>query len=265
MARKKTVSEPVEKEENLPVVIDFEDDADSGLEAADSDSFAIPLLKVLQKVSPQCDKDDGAYIKGAVPGDFYNSVTNELYPGDKGVIVIPCNFKHTCIEWVPRDSGGGFVAEHNPTSPDIAARTRLPNKATERLPNGNDIEDTRSHYCLLIKNDGSFESVLLPLTSTQIPVSKKWVTRIKSIRKPKSTGGVYNPASFSHMYRLTTITKSNDKGSWKLIEIDMVGPVTEPLIYGEAKALYNAVQAGAVQAQHDAPQTEKSVEEGTEY
>lgn len=254
-----------EKKDNLPAAIDFEDDAGKGIEGADNDSYAIPLLKVLQKVSPQCDPDNGAYMEEAKPGDFYNTITNELYSGSKGVTVIPCYFKHTFIEWVPRDAGGGFVAEHNPTSPDIADRRRVPNKSIEKLPNGNDIEDTRGHYCLLVKEDGLTETVLLPLTSTQIPVSKKWLTRIGAIRKPKKSGGMFNPSSYSHMYKLTTVVKSNEKGSWRLLEVNMLGEVTDPNLYIEAKAFYDNIVSGAIRAQHDTPTESAPVDDDAPF
>ena len=50
-----------------------------GFEEADADSFAIPFLAMLQKGTPQADPDDPAYIKGAKPGMFMNTVTLELF------------------------------------------------------------------------------------------------------------------------------------------------------------------------------------------
>ena len=71
-----------------------------GFEESDSDSYAIPRLKLLQKLSPEVDEDNGEYIEGAKHGQFFNTATGELFPD--GVKVIPCHYRRSFIEWVPR-------------------------------------------------------------------------------------------------------------------------------------------------------------------
>ena len=83
-----------------------------GFENADSDSFSVPFIKVLQKLSPVVDEDHEDHIDGAKAGMFYNTVTNELFPD--GLTVIPCHYARVFIEWVPRESGGGIVNVFEP-------------------------------------------------------------------------------------------------------------------------------------------------------
>ena len=75
-------------------VMDFEADSGAGFEGADSQSFAIPYLIILQSNSPQVDEDDGKYIKGAKVGMFLNTVTGEIFDGKEGVNLVPCTSPH---------------------------------------------------------------------------------------------------------------------------------------------------------------------------
>jgi len=238
------------EEKNVLAVLDFEADAGAGLENADSDSYAIPMIKILQSLSPQCDKEDG--IKGAESGHFFNTVTNEVYDGTVGIRVIPCYFKHTFIEWVPRTSGGGYVGEYAPTDAVLSTRVRG-EKGVDLLPNGNEIQDSRSHYCLLLRDDDTYEPVLLTLAMTQIPASKKWMTRMNNIRKHGRTGNLYNPPTYSHIYRLTTVKRENEKGKWRVLEVNMETEIKDTALYLAAKDFHSKVVEGKVREKHEAP------------
>ena len=67
--------------ESLPadLMADLEQNQGAGMENADKDSFAKPMLSVLQKMSPQVDEDDPSYIEGAKPGKIYDNITQEVY------------------------------------------------------------------------------------------------------------------------------------------------------------------------------------------
>ena len=67
------------------------EDASVGQESMTNEDYMIPRLQVLQTNSPQVNKRDGKYIEGAEVGDIMNSVTKDIYSGEKGVTVIPVN------------------------------------------------------------------------------------------------------------------------------------------------------------------------------
>ena len=51
----------------------------SGLENINSaDDQALPFLKVLSQLSPQCNKTSNNYVEGAEPGMIYNTVSGTL-------------------------------------------------------------------------------------------------------------------------------------------------------------------------------------------
>ena len=61
----------------------FEADANAGSQNITQDDLALPFLKVLGQLSPEVNKQNAKFIKGAEPGMIVNSVTKELYDGKK--------------------------------------------------------------------------------------------------------------------------------------------------------------------------------------
>ena len=223
----------------------MEQDAGAGFEGAGVESYAIPFLSVLQSGSPQCKKSEGAYIKGAEEGMLYNSVTQEVFNGEEGVLLVPCAYKRAFLKWAPRDSGRGFMGEFLASSAEVTAAAGNGYEDDE----GNHYADTRTHYCLLLAKDGSASPAVLSLSSTQIKKSRQWMTRMTNISAKRADGSSFTPPMFSHIYRLTTVPESNDKGSWMGVKLELVGPVTDAALYTKAKGFRDAVQAGTVKEQ----------------
>lgn len=251
---KKTGKKTDKKTGTALAVLNIEADAGVGFEGADRDSYAIPMLTILQKMSPQCDESDGAFVDGAKPGMFFDNVNERVLDGKAGVTVIPVAFKRSFIEWRTREAGGGFVAEH-----DVADGTELMRQTTRNekghdiLPNGNQLADTRQHYVLIVEADGGTSPALISFTSTQTKKSKRWMTAMNNRKMKRADGSVFTPPMFASKFRLTTVPESNDKGSWSAWKIEPAGDVTDPDQYGAAKAFRAAIAGGTVKAQHDAP------------
>jgi hypothetical protein len=72
-------------------------DEGAGSENIGAKDMAIPRISILQKGSPQCDKAEGAYIKGAEPGDFYDNVANKVFA--KGVSQGQLGVDHQEARW----------------------------------------------------------------------------------------------------------------------------------------------------------------------
>ena len=66
----------------------------SGLENVSSaDDLALPFLKVLSQLSPQCNKTSNNYVENAEPGMIYNTVSGTLFDGEQGIDVIAVNWR----------------------------------------------------------------------------------------------------------------------------------------------------------------------------
>jgi hypothetical protein len=225
----------------------FEEDAAKGLGKIGQEDLALPFLKILGQLSPEVNKRDGKYVEGAEPGMIYNSVSGDLYDGVKGIDVIPCFYKLEYIEWKDRGEGPGAPVAIYDSSSDIMSKTKPDANYKDRLPNGNYIEKTASHFVIITGDSPS--TALIAMKSTQLKISRKWNSMMSGI-KLKGKNGLYTPASFSHIYKLKTTQMSNDKGTWFGWEVSKVGPISDASIYQQAKSFSESISKGAVKAKH---------------
>jgi hypothetical protein len=225
----------------------FEEDAAKGLGAIGQDDLALPFLKILGQLSPEVNKRDGKYVEGAEPGMIFNSVSGELYDGVKGLDVIPAFYKLEYIEWKDRGDGPGAPVAIYDSSSDIMSKTKADANYKDRLPNGNYIEKTASHFVLIMGDSPS--TALISMKSTQLKISRKWNSMMSGI-KLNGKNGMFTPASFSHIYKLKTTQMSNDKGTWFGWEVSKVGPITDQSLYGQAKTFSENISKGNVKAKH---------------
>ena len=225
----------------------FEEDAAKGLGAIGQEDLALPFLKILGQLSPEVNKRDGKYVEGAEPGMIYNSVSGDLYDGVKGIDVIPCFYKLEYIEWKDRGEGVGAPVAIYDSSSDIMSKTKPDANYKDRLPNGNYIEKTASHF-VIIQGD-SPSTALISMKSTQLKISRKWNSMMSGI-KMNGKNGMFPPASFSHIYKLKTTQMSNDKGTWFGWEVSKVGPITDGSLYDQAKSFSENISKGSVEAKH---------------
>ena len=236
----------------------FEEDAAKGLGKIGQEDLALPFLKILGQLSPEVNKRDGKYVEGAEPGMIFNSVTGDLYDGVKGIDVIPCFYKLEYIEWKDRGEGPGAPVAIYDSSSDIMSKTKADASYKDRLPNGNYIEKTASHFVIITGDSPS--TALISMKSTQLKISRKWNSMMSGI-KLKGKNGLYTPASFSHIYKLKTTQMSNDKGTWFGWEVSKVGPITDASLYQQAKSFSESISKGAVKAKHgeEKPAESKSI------
>ena len=225
----------------------FEDDAAKGLGKIGQEDLALPFLKILGQLSPEVNKRDGKCVEGAEPGMIFNSVSGELYDGVKGINVIPAFYKLEYIEWKDRGEGPGAPVAIYDSSSDIMSKTKPDANYKDRLPSGNYIEKTASHFVIITGDSPS--TALISMKSTQLKISRKWNSMMSGI-KLKGQNGLFTPASFSHIYRLKTTQMSNDKGTWFGWEVSKVGPITDQSLYQQAKTFSENISKGSVKAKH---------------
>jgi hypothetical protein len=265
MAKKKTKEVVVKEEAAIVPVMDFEADAGAGFEGADSQSYAIPYLGILQSNSPQVDEDDAQYIDGAKAGMFINSVTKQVWDGKDGVYLIPCTYQRMMVEWVPRDAGGGFRGQHTPESINMAEVSK-DESGRFVLENGNFLADTRYHFVLVYDPEtGASEPVVISLSSTQIKKSRNWMTLMNTLKIKNAAGKSFTPPSFSHIYKCTSLSEENDKGKWKgwAFQTERMLTNDESDAYVAAKGFRDMVNQG--KAQMTVPTEEAPAKDDTPF
>lgn len=254
--KEETTAVAVKASTSLPAHLNLdavEADRGAGAQNIKASDTQTPLLTVLQSNSPQCKKMDGKYIKGAEEGHFFNNVTNEVYDGAAGIIVVPCFFEKVYIEWKP--NRGGFVEIHGVDTPlkdqvKMVPSSENPDKLIPILPNGNILIETNQHYVLLLKEDGSFEPAVMPMSSSALKTSRQWNTLIKRVML-QGKSGMFNPASYYCHYKITTVARQNDDFSWAGMSVENLGPVPTNEIYSAGRALEQAVNAGTVKVKQE--------------
>lgn len=225
---------------------DFEEDAGKGIATGGAAEFAIPFLQIAQTNSPQINKRDGKYIEGLSSGDIFNSVTLEFA---EHFTVVPVYHERLFIEWEPRGAASKApVGRYLPTDPVVVKAEEKPRGPKGELYSGNGqntLIDTRYHYVLVVREDGTFYPALIGLSSTGTTVSRRWNSLMDSVKNP-STGNTL--PSFCRKYKYRSVPKTNDKGTWNLADFsfgDFLPSRTAPL-YVAAKKFFEDAQKGNV-------------------
>jgi len=233
----------IKKAAPLPSTIMFEDDAHAGFENVKQSSVALPILKLLQNGSAEAQKRNANYVQGAEPGMLLNTVTKKVYDGAKGIDVVPCHYKLEYQEWSDFGTGSGRPENIYPDTSDILSKTTQDATKKDRLPNGNYILTVGQHFVLIMDADGSTETALISMSSSQGKISRKWNSMMMSITMD-GKNGPYTPPSFSHVYKITTILNSGKGNQWYGYNIQKVGPVNNASVYERAKQFYQSLTNG---------------------
>lgn len=251
-------------------VVEFSEEladlAGAGIEEARQSDVALPMIRIVQLLSPQMDPKKPEYLPDAEAGDIINSATQELYSGEEGVLFIPCFFKSAFLEWWPRDSkeGKGFVKEW-PIDSDIMSKVERNERGQDMTERGTYVIDTAHHYGLLIEADGTPTPCVITMASTQRKKSKQWITRQMAIKTkiPNPATGreeLKTAPTFMVAYRLKSTAESNDRGRWNgwVIEmervLDVQGNEADRELFLAGLSFYKTCKEGLVTVRHDEPE-----------
>jgi hypothetical protein len=280
MANAKAATKAVAKKEEAGLPAEFMDElAQAGEDHKESlgkDDMSIPFLQILQSLSPQCTKGEPEFIKGSEPSDLLNTVTQTLIKTRDddnneitgGCRVLPISYKRSFIEWVPRKEGGGIVQEYS-VEEGLSIITQRSKETGQDIiqPNsplgtpGNQLNDTHTHFMFLINEDGTYEPVVLTMSSTQIKPSKDLNNMVSKQVLPD---GRKAPRFFG-IYDVTTQYRSNDQGSWYVWKFARATDVLEDGkmdMFREAKAFVAGIETGEHKVDHSKSQGEANPSTG---
>ncbi len=225
--------------------------AGQGFENHTKDDYAVPFLGLLQTNSPLCTTHATARA-----GMLVNTVTQDVYDGQKGIVFIPSATQHTVIEWKP--DRGGFVAMHDMGS-ELVQKVREEQEFGKwKTQTGNDLTETFSVYGICVHEDGTSEQMIISFSSTKIKTYKRWMAKARTIQIPLPDGKRINPPLFAHKYRITSLLEKNAKGSFFNFSIGFDGedaascrlaPSSD--LFQEAYAFAERIRSGEVKAAHD--------------
>lgn len=211
MAAKKSEKAVAKKSESaVGAPMDFGDFQGEGYSNQTQDDTTIPFLNVLQALSPQV-KPDG--VKGAQQGMLINTVTEQLFDGEEGVLFVPGNTEHCYVEWVPIKQGGGYVGRHE-IGDEVVLKAKANFKFNElKTEAGNELIETFYVYGVICPENAMPQPVIVAITSTKIGVYKRWMGKLRSYVHVLDDGVTTQiPPLFSHLTRITTKAQTNSAG-----------------------------------------------------
>tara|TARA_R110002020_G_scaffold48763_3_gene138980 strand:+ start:11972 stop:12733 length:762 start_codon:yes stop_codon:yes gene_type:complete len=201
----------------------YEDETSIDAEGFEQADLMIPRISILQPLSPELNKQDAKYIKGAEAGAILHSVSKELVDGDKGITVVPIRYRRAYVEWRPDRKGGGPVRDHGNDASILEQCEFDSENFTHTTSEGNEIVTNGEYLIFIIDEDGEFEPALLAMSKSQLKKSRRWNSMIANLKiKKPNNGGFFTPAMFYSAYHLSTLPESNDKGHWFGWEIEML-------------------------------------------
>lgn len=208
-----------EHDENLKAAAQAAFDAADtmeGFEDINGSTMAIPFIRILQKLSPQLNKQKPEFVSGAEEGDWFNTTSKETYGPEVNVIVL--KFERVFIEWKP--NRGGFMGYHTPENAErLAVDTSFGNWKTK---DGNELAETYV-YMVLIDGHESEGIVVLSFTSSAIKVAKEW-NRLM-ITHVMDNGQKAKP--YYLVWKLSTEYKENEKGTWYVPKVKFIRYINE--------------------------------------
>lgn len=262
MGKEVAKAESKEIAANILGMLAQDSEKNSGFENMTSEDIALPFLTLLQALSPQVRGDKR--VKNAAEGDFFNTVTGEIYKTRDAegnpipLKLIPCAYKKAFVEWTPREQGGGYVKEH--ASSEVLNMTKKDEKGRDVLPSGNLIVTTAYHFVLILKDGGMVERAIISFTSTQLKKSRRWNSQMMNLQIKMPNGNLVRPPMFSHIYLANSVNESNDLGSWAGWDISTPTLIEDPKLYALAKGFSEDVMKNAVKVappSHDDVNTAK--------
>jgi hypothetical protein len=223
-------------------------DAGKGVSTAVEDNI-VPLVYILQALSPQVNKKKEEYIQDAEAGMIWFRGTKDVVAGDDGIPVVPCHWSKSFIEWLP--DRGGFVARHD-SMPDDAVLTTDPQNPKRKFwkrKNGNTVVETREHVVLVLDIFDRPTPFVIPMSGSGHGSSRAWMTLMN--RKVVPGTDIKSP-SYGYIYRMKLAFRTNDQGDWYMWDVqDENGEptmLTDPATYRLARQIEADFAKGTLRA-----------------
>lgn len=204
--------------------------AGKGFEQHTKDDYAIPFIGLVQAI----DSANMEHFGGKI-GLMFNTVTKEAYPD--GIDFVPSATQHVFVEWKPRASGGGFVAQH-PLDADVVVSAKEKQQFGDyKTPANNDLNETFyvwGHAAPLVKQGDALVRDLdrlfqagIAFTSTKIKKYKGWMARARSVQIALPDKRRITLPIFAHYYRIKSVMEQNTQGKFANFAIDWAGANAE--------------------------------------
>ncbi len=241
-----TIEEPLSGPLTVPDFLRDEHSSD-GLENITKDDLIVPRLALCQSSNDERKKSKDKYIEGLNDGDFFNSLTQEIY--GPLVQVIPLTFSKTRIYFKP-PVGSGVILCRSANSIDGGTLATT----CELCPNHKYIDD-KPPVCTLFANfpvlllpknpAGQPELLILSMKSTALNAARNWTSRMTSLNLR------HKKAVYSWFYEIRSQEQTKPKGTFFGPIVTCKGFVTSNELYNSAKKAFNDLNGVVITMEDD--------------
>ena len=169
--------------------------ADQGYEETTPNDLARNFVYVLQALSPPVRQ------RRMMEGNLWITGVDIEIDREIGLNFIPVYSQQRYIEWVPRDSGGGFVAARIPGDPEVVKAISEGSFGKYHTDKGNDLVQTFHLFAIAELLPNVWRPICFPITSTKIKKYNGLRSQLDLLRLP--SGRPY--PLFAHVCKATTI------------------------------------------------------------
>lgn len=231
---------------DLALVSMFEEDSRHGFETMGAQDVSLPFITILQSNSPQCDRTKDEYRKDCEQGMFFDTARQVPMDGaERGIYVIPCFYIRQVLEWKPDRAG---LAAIHPENTPLLKNTTKNEKGQDVLGNGNILSNTAQYFCKYSVDKEEWFDAVISMTSTALKHSRRWNTSLNSNKMIGRDGRPFILPIYSHVWKFTTTTDSNNKGSWFTWNIESDTILEDEELYKACRKLYEDASRGLVTA-----------------
>jgi hypothetical protein len=187
--------------------------APRGFEHEDTSDLLLPRVELLQGLSPAVQQGKGK------AGDIVDNVGKQPFATD---IFIPIAMHRKYIKWIPRDEGGGIEYQTTDRNdPRVKEDTKW--GAHGEKPS------CTAYMNFLILMEGQMLPTVLSFAMTNYNTGKKLYTLCKMTGQDM----------WMHKYKLSSLSRTNNMGTWHVFEVDEAGKTGEREI-AIAEQLYHS-------------------------
>lgn len=198
------------KDQSLAVPDYLKDAKMEGLEHVTEADIAMPRLLIAQQGSPQINSVKPEFIEDLKSGDFFNSLTGQIYGRGPIVFSVLRGDPPRWMEFIPREQGGGIKDRDVPHG----------DPRTEWQPDGKPPIATKFYDFIIMLHQFGGQLVALSFKSTGLKVARGLNGLMQARMKPIYTG----------TYAIDAPSTTNAKGSWFIPRVRNVGWIPQEMI-----------------------------------
>lgn len=222
-----------------------------GMESVRPEHLQIPRLQVAQPLSHQMIRSKPEYIEGLMVGQYFNSVTREIYGDD--VIVVPVKYSMSRLKFTNNAldcrskngvDGGIYspvVHSIDPVSGKPVTKGGCKDCSFSKWGSGKEGKgtDCKEYINFLVIEKDSLQPAVISFKSSSLAAGKTWSTLIMGRKIALSTGIRVPAPAFVTTYKLKTVEKSSGQGVYYVPVVMTAGP-SEAGLVAEGARLHKA-------------------------